>query len=264
VRAEDGARQPGQVRIRTSGGSEGRPARQQPRNSQQTAQESAITVNREFEGTLAEFREQLEKCMGGEQSANFTIDADRLVWQQQGDTGRIEMKAANRRVYLSGKAHQVRSLCMTVAPFCRQVGGDGASSVAGSRLGSRTGSRPGSEPGSRAGGGASSFAPSAAFAPSAVYAPSAISLGATSQTSGRGGAFAEPSKRVCNREFLPEGQGELEMKLEDLITVSHDPEVGEANINRWVHGMNERTKDRGWFPLSYTKVLQVSEDAEQP
>jgi hypothetical protein len=220
-------------------------------------------VNREFEGTLAEFREQLEKCMGGEQSANFTIDAERLVWQQPNDTGRIEMKAANHRVYLSGKAHQVRSLCMTVAPFCRQVGGDSASSVAGSRLGSRTGSRPGSEAGSRA-GASSIFAPSAAYAPSAVYAPSAISFGATSQTSTRGTAFAEPSKRVCHREFVPEGQGELEMKLNDHVTISHDPEVGDANINRWVHGLNERTQDRGWFPLSYTTVLQVSEDAAQP
>jgi len=257
-RAEPGTRQPGQARIRTSGGSGERPFRAQPRSDQQVRAENLITVSREFDGSLAEFRDQIEKVMGGQQGSNFTEDEERLVWQQTGDTGRIEMKASNKRVYISGKPHQVRSLLLNVATFCHDIK-DGQSSVA-SAARSRQGSRPCSEHGGvsqRSGGNA----PSQVYAPSAVYAPSqAFSAGGASLTSTRGGGVqADPQKREAIRVFLPEGQGELHLEVGDSLTIEHDPDRAKADANRWVHGTNQK-QEKGWFPLAYTKV-QVEESA---
>jgi hypothetical protein len=255
-----GVRQPGRVNIRTSGGSGDKFVRAKPRTAGEVAQENTITVQREFDGTLAEFRDQIEKCMGSQQGANIVEDEQSLVWTNPNDkSGRIEMKAGSRRVYIQGKAHQVRSLCMTVAPFVRHVG-DGQSSVAGTaRTGSRQGSRAGSE---HTGTPSQVYQPS--MVPSAIYAPSAVHS-ATSYTtnSTRGGAQAESTKRVVNKAFVPEGQGELALDEGDHITVTHDPEQGSANSHRWVHGLNETSQARGWFPLSYTSPLPVVEDVAE-
>jgi len=252
-----GVRQPGRVNIRTAGGSGEKFVRSKPRSADQVSQENTITVQREFNGSLAEFRDQIEKCMGSQQGANIVEDEERLVWTNPNDkSGRIEMKAGSRRVYIQGKAHQVRSLCMTVAPFVSHVG-DGNSSIAGT---ARTGSRQGSRAGSEHNGAPSQvFAPS--LCPSAIYAPSAVHS-ATSYTtnSTRGGAQAEPTRRVASKAFVPEGQGELALEAGDHVTVTHDPEQGEANSHRWVHGLNETSQARGWFPLSYTSPLPVAED----
>ena len=67
-------------------------------------------------------------------------------------------------------------------------------------------------------------------------------------------AQASSSSGVANREFLPEAQGELELKIGDLISINHDPDQEKADIHRWVHGINERSQERGWFPLSYTRA----------
>lgn len=224
-----------------------------------------MTVSREFDGSLPEFRDQIEKVMGGQQGSNFTEDAERLVWQQKGDTGRIEMKANNKRVYISGKPHQVRSLLLNIAPFCHNVH-DGQSSVASGRTaGSRQGSRPVSEHGGASTKHSGFNAPSQVYAPSQIYSPSvAYSQGQTSVASRReGGAQGEPFKRVAIREFVPEGQGELALKVGDHIEITHDPDQEAANKNRWVHGVNEN-KEKGWFPLSHTKqvVEETSVTAE--
>jgi hypothetical protein len=257
--AEPGARSGAPVRIRTVGGSGDRPVRSQPRTAQQTRAEVPQTVQREFPGTLAEFREQLEACMGGNQADNFKENTEdgTLVWQMKDDTGRIEMKASNHRVYITGKSHQVRSLCMTVAPFCRQAGDSGSSVAASARTG---GSRHGSRPGSEHGGAPSSiYAPSrdGGYAPSMVYAPSNQARSETSHTSSsRLSVQGEPTRRVTSMDFVPEGQGELELKTGDIVNISHDPERGEANLQRWVHGTNERSQETGWFPFSYTKMIE--------
>ena len=254
-----GKRQPGRVQMRTLGGSD-RPVRSQPRTHQQTQQEHLTTVQRQFDGTVAEFREQLEKALGGQQGENFTEDAEKLVWQQPGDTGRIEMKASNHRVYMTGKSHQVRSLCTTVARFCRQAGdaastvGTARSSLPGSR--SELESKPGSERNP-----INVFAPNRRFTPSAVYAPSQVHSTTSYESTSRVNTQCE-IRRLAIKEFSPQGNCELELKIGDHVTIKHDPEVNDANVNRWVHGINERGED-GWFPYSFTDPLQLTEESEQ-
>lgn len=251
-----GVRQAGRVNIRTSGGSGEKFRAAKPRTANEVSQENAITVQREFDGSLAEFRDQIEKCMGSQQGANITEDEERLVWTNPNDkSGRIEMKAGTRRVYITGKAHQVRSLCMTVAPFVRHVG-DAQSSIAGSARsgGSRNGSRAGSER------NAPSQIYNPSLCPSAIYAPSNAHSATSYTTNSTRGGTTEPTKRVANKAFEPEGQGELKLDIGDHVTITHDPEQGEANQHRWVHGLNESSQARGWFPLSYTSPLPVVED----
>lgn len=111
-------RQPAPIRIRTVCGSDSTHLAK-PCDSRTTIGRSLKTVHREFDGTLAEFRLQIEKAMGGQQGSSPATQVwqKSLVWQQPGDTGRIEMKACNRRVYITGTDHQLRSLCIVLAPF---------------------------------------------------------------------------------------------------------------------------------------------------
>lgn len=266
VRAEPGARQPGAVRRRTMGGSD-RPSRPQTRSHQQTQLETLVTVQREFEGSLARFREHLENAGLITDKESITEDAERLVWRQPGDTGRIEMNASNHRVYLTGKTHQVRSLCKTVTPFCRPAD-DAASYIAETARSSRPGSRAGSRPGVKFEGKPSDvYAPTrtAGYAPSAVYAPSNRSVHSnTSLASTTRANMQLPAQRcLAHREFVQEGQDELELQVGDHLTIVHDPDATTANVARWVHGSNDRTKEKGWFPLSYTRPLQSIEDTAQ-
>jgi len=264
---EQVGRVPGQVRIRTAGGSDQKPQRARPRNEQQVREEKQMTVEREFDGTLAEFREKLETAMGSQAEA-FTQDESRLVWQKPGDTARIEMKASNKRVYIIGKVHQLRSLTNAVAPFARCVGEAARSVAATSNTGSRRG--PGSGrggPGSQSGAGYSA-APSQVYNPSTAggYAPSAVfSAGAASHVSIRSTSSQQSGvqqRRQANRAFASEGTGELELNLGDIVTVTHDSGGGsDNNIHRWVFGANERG-DRGWFPLSHTTALQEPQAQE--
>ena len=45
-----------------------------------------------------------------------------------------------------------------------------------------------------------------------------------------------------------------------VVVVTHDPEGGDHNFNRWVFGEIEATKLKGWFPLSCTAALEAAED----
>jgi hypothetical protein len=247
-----GVRQPGRVNTRTAGGSGEKFVRAKPRTAGEVSQENPITVQREFDGSLTEFRDQIEKCMGSQQGANIIEDEQGLVWTNLNDkSGRIEMKAGSRRVYIQGKVHQVRSLCTIVAPFVHHVG-DGLSSVAGR---ARTGSRQESKAGSKHTGTPSQvYQPS--VVPSAIYAPSASYT--TNSNVTRGNAQAESTMRVAIKAFVPEGQTELALDQGDHVTITYDPEQGSAN--RWVYGLNETSQARGWFPLSYTSPLPVVEN----
>merc|ERR550525_2331087 len=99
-------RSPGQVKIRTKSGSDGY-ARPRQRDPHRAEKERLSSVEREFQGTLEEFRERLENQLGKQEESITEADGT-LTWKQQGDTGaRIEFKASNHRVYIIGKAHQI-------------------------------------------------------------------------------------------------------------------------------------------------------------
>lgn len=248
------SRTPGQVKIRTKSGSETTSVRVKPRDPQQkTEKERLVTVEREFDGTVEEFRERLEQQLGKQTEESISQEGGNLVWRQSGETGaRIEFKASNKRVYIIGKAHQIRSLLNVIAPFAKEVG-EAARSV--THTARTAGShRAGSE---HAGAGGTACAPSAVYAPSTVYAPSAVYAASSASRAGanstrESGPPPEPSKRVACRAFEPQSGAELALSLGDHITVTHDPEEGQHNFHRWVYGLNETTEQRGWFPLSHT------------
>lgn len=223
------SRDPGGVRIRTRGGS-GETERRGPRPSgAPRTVETTITVEREFDGSLAQFRQNLETHLGKE----FTCKEEdgRLKWSSE-DGAMVDFKEANRRVYIVGKPFQIRTLLAVIAPFVKEVGND-ARSVVSSRVASRAGS---------------TYAPSTVYAPSQAYAPSAASVRQTTKEP----KSAESTNRVCTRLFEAAGTGELTLAVGDVVQITHDPEVGEtANLHRWVYG-HVASGTAGWFPLSNT------------
>jgi len=248
----EGTRQPAPIRIRTVCGSDSaHPAK--PCDSRTTILHiegrSLKTVHREFAGTLADFRFQIEKAMGGQQGANFQETSESLVWQQPGDTGRIEMKACNRRVCITGTDHQLRSLCIVLAPFVLEhpARSDATGSLATvctqNKVGSVLGSGYGREP-------------SLVFAPSMVYAPpsTVINKGITLHDNMAVGKnmHAGAVDRMANHAFAAEHSDELELSEGDLVSITDDPEQTQASVCRWVCGTNTRTQKCGWFPLNYT------------
>lgn len=222
-----------------------------------------MTVEREFDGTLAEFREKLETAMGSQPDA-FKQDEQRLVWQKPGDSAQIVMKASNKRVYIIGKVHQLRSLTNAVAPFARCVGEAARSVAATSNTGSRRGPGSGRGPGSQSGAGYSAAAPSQVYNPS--LAPSAVfSTGGASNishTSGSTQRTGVQQRRQATRAFASEGAGELGLAVGEIVMVTHDAGAPDNNIHRWVFGTNDRG-DKGWFPLSHTTALQEPQAEEQ-
>mmetsp|Transcript_59603 Transcript_59603/g.151183 ORF Transcript_59603/g.151183 Transcript_59603/m.151183 type:complete len:609 (-) Transcript_59603:40-1866(-) len=245
-------RGPGGIKVRTRGGSDNSnyDRRPKPRDPNSVQQEKTHTVEREFDGTIEDFRTRLEGQLGA-QEAGIKQDEERLVWNQPESGARIEFKAANRRVYITGKMHQIRPLVNVIAPFVKEVG-DSARSVVSSRAGSRAGSEAG-------GVGSAAYAPS--YAPSAAYAASTASR---SGRDGSGGGVSEQSKRVAVRAFHGESSGELSLNPGDHVTVTHDPDEGQHNnIHRWVYGQNEETSERGWFPLSHTNQVVLQETAAE-
>lgn len=214
-----------------------------------TREERIMTVEREFDGTVQEFRERLETQLGLQMNDAdaFQQDEQELTWKQAGDTGAsLTFKATNRRVYITGKVHQVRSLLSVISSFAHGLG-ETARSVTQTARSQRG-------PGSHAGNSyAGSLAPSAVYAPShASFAPSQ----AFSQTSVRSGSAAvarefKPSRRLVTRDFDPQSASELKLSVNDHVKITHDPEEGNSNVHRWVYGENETTKSTGWFPLSH-------------
>jgi len=251
------ARNPGQVRLRTRGGSDG-PIRVRRDPQKPLDREKQVTVEREFEGDVNSFREQIEQSLGNE-GALTEIEPGIACWRQSGDDGaRIEFKATNHRVYIIGKAFQIRTLLNVIAPFAKELG-ESVRSIPGTARSAGTSHRAGSE----YGGNSSVYAPSAVYAPSSVFAPSQVyAASATSFTgSVRDGQNSAPTRRIATRTFEPQAQGELALNVNDCVTVTHDPEEGQLNLHRWVYGLNENSKQRGWFPFSHTKPVQVLAEA---
>jgi len=240
-----GAWQPRPVRIRSAGGSGGSYscARKggQTRNTQQTREEPLRTVQLEFDGTLVEFREQLEKHVGHCQGI-CAVHGERLTWQRNADTGKIEMNASNHRVYITGKAHQIRNLVVIINPFCRRASSDGTSSiVTTARGGNRNHAKISA-------GSKQQGSPTCINVPSAIYSPNMFSAG-SAPTLTRG-AQDESSQCVAKMDFIPQAHGELELKKGDSVTITDKPEQTHANVDRWVYGMNWRLQQSGVFPSS--------------
>lgn len=225
--------------MRTRGGSGEKPMRLQPRSEDQVKNEKLTNATRDLHGSLEDFRDHIQKVMGIKEVSNMIRDSDRLVWQVSGDIARIEVNAHKKRIDISGKDHQVRSLLRVLEPRCLPCS-DGQSSSVSTKSHTRASLGSG-------------CAPSQVYAPSAVYAPCDMSVTAGLTKKSHGNLFqGEPPKRKVVRNFFPEGQGELELKVGDILSIDHDPDDTSAGTNRWIHGRNEKNQ-RGWFPSSYTK-----------
>lgn len=265
-----GVRQPGQVRIRTAGGSgdRGYASRRPGEAPPPRRAENASQVTRRFDGTLADFKQSLER-VGLHNNHRFSEESiggvQSMIWQQtkqngQDDVGRIEANA-NHRVYIKGMSHQIRSYLLSMGDLV--LADDAASTVASTqaRTTRTRQTRPaGAESqvgsvarGSRAGG----YAPSLAYAPSAVGRLSQPG----SQTSSRINIQAQPTRRRVSRAFDADGAGELSLKIGEIVNISHDPEMANADINRWVYGKKEgATAEPGWFPFGYTEEAMIEEE----
>jgi len=264
-----GDRRSGQVRVRTRFGSDtvGGPARRGPRNGAAPVreQEKTTTVEREFDGTLQDFRGHLLTQLGNgaEETENLKVDeiAQELEWKSSDNQGAsVLFKASNRKVYVTGMPYQVRNLTQVISSFVRPVGGYANSTTATQRSRGPT---------SNAG-----YSDNHSLAPSLVYAPSQVPASlAPSQAfstfssggrsdSGAGRPF-QPSVRIVGRNFDPQSENELKLIEGDRITVTHDPENGSRNVHRWVYGTNNNTQDKGWFPLSHAGTVE-NEDATAP
>jgi len=249
-------RNPGQVRLRTRGGSDGRiRVRRDPQKPSDC--DRSVTVEREFEGDTGAFLERMEQSLGNEGTL-LELEPGIVCWRQSvGDGARIEFKATNHRVYIIGKHFQIRPLLNVIAPFAKELG-KSVRSIAGAARSGGTHHKAGSE----YDGGSSVYQPSAVYAPSSVLAPSQAYAGSSASCTGSvwKGQTA-PSRRIASGTFEPQAQGELALCINDFVTVTHDPEKGHLNLHRWVYGLNENSKQRGWFPFSHTKPVQLPSEA---
>ena len=264
--AAGAARSAGQVKLRTRNGSDGyEPRPRVPRNGPAVKEERRVELEREFDGTMDEFKEKLVEKLGQE-NWNFTQDDYALTCTKAGDgNAQIVFKAKSKRVYVSGTQQQVRIVLSVIQLFAQGVG-EAARSVAQTQCSHA----PGSVAGSAYGGSAyaSSHAPS--LAPSHVYAPSVapsmprseLGAGAASASASAGAAgSSSQSERVATRvtreDFIPESAGELALAARDRVSITNDPEEDFKNIHRWVYGTNLSTEQTGWFPYSHTIVEEA-------
>eukprot|EP00931_Biecheleriopsis_adriatica_P068542 TRINITY_DN4248_c0_g1_i1.p1 TRINITY_DN4248_c0_g1~~TRINITY_DN4248_c0_g1_i1.p1 ORF type:complete len:627 (+),score=114.76 TRINITY_DN4248_c0_g1_i1:31-1881(+) len=259
------------VRVRTMGGSDG-PAKNRggPARDGRRQEEQPKTYEREFNGTVEEFREKMDKTLGSAGTAEVD-DQGKFVWTQQGESGaRIEFRPGNRRVYYIGKDHQCRSLLTATASFAVGVSDstgrgttNGSTRAASTRLGSA------------AGYGGSQVRPSQAFAPregsiAGINRPSSVAACSASLAASAAAGISSngsrrhqvPYDRVVCEEFISEAAGELTLAIGDTVTVQKDDEAADNNIDRWVYGENHASKSLGWFPLSHTKVPKEGSSAE--
>jgi hypothetical protein len=236
----EGGRTSGQVKVRTMGGSDRVPNQPRNRPGVEAAHFSGETkpLEREFEYSVQEFREKLEATLGKEQH-HFLQDKDELQWRDDGVL--ILFKQKNKRVYITGKSRQVRSMYSVMLPFTCPVGE--------SMQRSRT-------QGGRGYGvlGTGSMKPSSIYEPShASSKANSLAQSISSQPSAALLAFHEV-RRIVSRPFHKELEMELDLGIGDIVIITHDLDVedgkGSTDMHRWVHGTNETSGLRGLFPLS--------------
>jgi len=243
----------GQTKVRTHGGSDPvTPARRKD-PQQQPRKEKLTQIEREFTGTVAEFKQRLLEQAGFSEE-DMEQDDTKLVWSRAGDSAaRVEFRAGSKRVYISGQGHQCKSLLNVISAFVKTAGESTRSTTGYS---TRTGTRP----------AGSAYEPSAVYAPSGLapsYAPSA----AFSSTSLLGATRTEASAlpmQVVMRAFESQGAGEIGLSIGDRVEVTHDPEESQHNLHRWVYGVNKNTGQKGWFPRSHTTDAEEQPGALPP
>lgn len=245
-------RDPGRVQVRTRAGSDNYTARPRRERPPQQREPEAKTVERQFLGTMEEFRHQLIQQVGGSE-ANFTVNDNQLVFQfeTEGDGSKIVFNQATKRVFVTGQQEQVRTWCSILGRFVSQVG-DAQSTIGGrTAITQRT----------NAGGARSTALPSRIFAPSTTGSAAGSTAGRAAGTSAHQAAAAPPPAsgappgtpaRVtfrCKQDFEAQGQGELSIRMGDIVCVTQE---GEG----WAFGWCERAgrDEQGWFPRGFLEA----------
>lgn len=227
----------GRVKVRTAGGSDGGGGLRLKANTRAAPPERAgqlLTVERRFNGAADQFCDKMEQHLG-----KAVVEPDGAhVWKQPGGEARIIMYPEDKRVKVVGRPNQVRSLVVIVAPYTEAKLGLDAD-----------GNQQEFQQDHQQGG----LLPSAAFAPQGVddsSDPHAAEPGDSS--SGLGTPTGQQFRRAT-QDFQSEGQGELSLKQDDVIYVTHDPEGDQGGgADRWVYGKIEKTGACGWFPMSHS------------
>lgn len=243
------------VHVRTTAGSDAPNKPRGPGTGGRPQLETKKDVERQFLGSLEEFKTHLEASLKEEGVIEVDEKERKIKWSQRAEVGAfIVFREDNHRVYFHGKEHQVRSLLTVCGNFVQTV-----SEAAGSTNG-RT---------SVAGTGyAGSQLPSQAFAPrgagsvagrtkptslAAVSASRSVRSSAGNAGQASASSNQVPYQRIVTVEFEADAEGELTLSIGDTVTVEKDdPEDGDG-MDRWVYGLNPLADKRGWFPLSYTK-----------
>ena len=146
------------VHVRTTAGSDNPNKPRGPGTGGRPQLETKKDVERQFPGSLEEFKHLLERLLKEEGVIDVDAQERKIKWSQRAVVGAyIVFREDNHRVYFHGKEHQVRSLLTVCGHFVQTVSkvpgsSNGHTSVAGSRVGAPSG-YPGSQ------------LPSQAFAP---------------------------------------------------------------------------------------------------
>eukprot|EP00933_Yihiella_yeosuensis_P061310 TRINITY_DN64110_c0_g1_i1.p1 TRINITY_DN64110_c0_g1~~TRINITY_DN64110_c0_g1_i1.p1 ORF type:complete len:623 (-),score=80.10 TRINITY_DN64110_c0_g1_i1:124-1992(-) len=239
-------------------------ARGPSRSGVKQSEETQTRLEREFRGSLQDFREKLITTYG--EGHQITENEGILVWIYNEDTScRIEFRDRNKRVYLTGKETQLRAVLNPMTKYLNAVP-DLEGSVAGSRSQWQSSGRSGY-------GGSQAAGPSQAFSKSKgpgsvsgrsggpVNLASCGSVISRASASGQraGVQVVESSERTVIANFESQAQGELGLRIGDRVFIDKDPDLanGELSVDRWVYGRNVKTNENGWFPYSATKAIKL-------
>jgi hypothetical protein len=216
--------------------------------------EKEVCIEREFEGSCQDFKQQLERTVHG--SGRFEKDGSdgegHLVWISEAGP-KIEFRSMGRRVFFRGKEQQVRSL-LCVCNFARAIQPP-AGSVSGYGSVARASQRPGT-------------APSQAFAPrngtsisgfTTNLASAALSCASRPVAPvSRQQAEVDPHERIAHQDYTG-STGEISLCKGDHVTLEkEDGSADISSLDRWVYGTNLRTQAKGWYPFAYTKAIGVT------
>jgi len=229
-------------------------------------QDEKKTYTRQFEGSLEDFQEKLNVCLGDTGKSAVDDQQGIIKWTPTMDTGAtIEFRSKTRRVYFTGQDNQVRSLLEAMAVYVNPV--DDTATIAASVAG-RASTRMN-------GGYAGSVAPSQAFQPRGSVSggsiagrtkPTSLAAGASRATrtgeassqKARSAAREVPYNRIVTQDFEAEAQGELSLSAGQQVIVTQDEVTNEEDaatkVDRWVYGHVTGSTVSGYFPISFTKA----------
>mmetsp|Transcript_9588 Transcript_9588/g.21415 ORF Transcript_9588/g.21415 Transcript_9588/m.21415 type:complete len:587 (-) Transcript_9588:201-1961(-) len=239
--------------IRSAGGSPGDDVhRRGPRDPNKAVRESTSTSTREFLGTPAEFKQILIDNFGDDGIA----EAENSVSWTGPNGQKVEFTASTQRVYITGRELQVRTMVDRLQKHLSAAGEKAKSVVSG-----QTAARTSTQARSAAAKSAASYAPSEVHRSAArPSAPSTAAASVASALRAGGGKATENTRRRVTKEFMSEGDGELDLAVDDVVVILEDPVESRHNYHRWVKGVKESSKDKecGWFPLTHTEEIPES------